>query len=50
MVATLEVVARVEKALLVEVVVLESRVLSFGTLAPEVKLAGRVEVGAGLSG
>ena len=49
MVATLEVVARVERAWLVELV-LESRALSSGTLPLEVKLAGRVEVSAGSSG
>ena len=48
MVATLEVVARIERARLVEFV-LESRALSSGTLLLEVKLAGRVEVSAGPS-
>ena len=49
LVAALEVVARVERPRLVGVV-LESRALSSGTLPLEVKLAGRVVVGAGPSG
>ena len=49
LVAALEVVARVERPRLVGVV-LESRALSSGTLPLEVKLAGRVVVGARPSG
>ena len=46
MIAALEVVAQVERARLVELV-LESRALLSGTLPLEVKLAGWAEVRAG---